>query len=107
MSLPKMRVKNFTVSTSFEVNRGGQKSSHFVSLGVELEEPIDIEDFPRAQLLAGYKAHAAANYDALVRGAISLEESNDRISSSQANYELIQANLDKKAQDREKQKEQK
>lgn len=92
-----MKVKSFTVSTSFDVHHGGSKSNHFLSANIEMEEPMDIDDLPRAQLLAGYKVYVATVYDALLRGSISIEESNDRIKSSQNAYELIQIKLDEKA----------
>jgi hypothetical protein len=86
-------VKNFTVSYSLELHRGGEKTSHFVSAGVEFLTPVPISDFPLAHMESSYKVAVATIHDALVRGSLTLEQANERISLLRQNVDNLRAAL--------------
>lgn len=93
----KMTVESFTVSSNFDTHRGGEKSSHFVSFGVRLDPPVPVDELPALQLQAAYKVSVAAIHDALMRGALTVEDANSRIRDLQDNYSAIRTSFEKKA----------
>ena len=88
-------IKNFTVSYSLELYRGSEKSSSFVSAGVEFLNPVSVEDFPLSHIEASYKVAVATIHDALVRGYLTLEQANGRISDLRQNCDNLREALSK------------
>ena len=94
----KMTIESFTVSSNFDTFRGGEKSSHFVSFGVKLDPPVPVDDIPLIQLQAALRVSIAAVHDALMRGALTVEQANERIRDMQDNYANLRSSLEKKRQ---------
>ncbi len=92
----KVLIDSFTVSSNFDTHRGGEKSAHFVSVSVKLDPPVSFDDFSMIQLHAAHRVSIAAIHDALMRGAMSIEEANDRIRNLKENYESLSTSLEKK-----------
>ncbi len=89
-----MKVDSFTVSYSMETFKNGQKSSHFLSASMKLDDPVSMDEFPSVQLHAAYKLSISVVYDALMRGAMTLEEANSKISDMKQNYEAMREKLE-------------
>lgn len=87
----KVTVKTVSVSYALDLHRGGERSSHFVSANIEFEKPVPIDELPRAQLEAGYKVATAVIHDAVIRGALPVEQANERISDMKEAYEAVKS----------------
>lgn len=86
----KVTVKTASVSYSLDLYRSGEKSSHFVSANIEFDKPVPIDELPRAQLETSYKVAVSVIHDALIRGALSVEQANERISNMQTAHEAVE-----------------
>lgn len=93
---PRIVVETFTVSSNFETHRSGEKSSHFVSFGIRLDPPVLLDEISLIQLQAAHRVSVAAIHDALIRGALSLENANERIADIRHNYQTLKDHLEKK-----------
>jgi len=91
-----MKVTKFVVSHSVETFRAGDKSSTFVSMNVDLDIPIDIDEFPLVQLEASERAFRSCMYNALSKGQLSKDEVKGRIESNKQNMEMISSAIKKK-----------
>lgn len=94
--MTKLQVENFTVSYSFDAVLNGKKSSHFVSMGFRLGEPVSIEEAQVYQVQASRIVTEAAIHDAIARGVISVNEASDLIEDSKMRHEGIAKTLSKK-----------
>lgn len=89
-----MKVNNFTVSTSIEFYKNGEKRSYFVSMNVDPEyDHIRPEDLPLAQLEAATAVKKACIYNALVDGFLKTEDANEHMSNLKANTALLREEL--------------
>ena len=69
-----MKITEFTVSYSFDKYINGQKSNHFVSMKFSPSEPLSLDEIQIAQLQASKLVSTSVIHDAVVRGAISVNE---------------------------------
>lgn len=90
---PPVRVTEYTVSYTFDTHRGGQKSSHFVSMRFSAERPMTPEEAEVAAITSSVTVTRAAVYQALARGAIEIEEANEIISRMKQNHEQLHKKL--------------
>jgi hypothetical protein len=91
-----LKVKNFTVSYSFESYKGGLKTSHFVSMTFESSQLLDPSDAVYVQTFANEHVTKSTIYDALVRGNITVDEANEMIQNLKNNSEYLRKKLIKK-----------
>ena len=66
-------------------------------MGVRLDPPVQLDDFPLVQLQCAYRVSVAAIHDSLMRGTLTVEECNDRVRDLQENYAALRGKLEKKA----------
>jgi predicted DNA-binding protein YlxM (UPF0122 family) len=88
-----VKVKEFTVSCSYDIFRAGDKTSTFVSMNLTMDEPCSVEDFPIIQLDAADQVTRACIYDALARGAFSVEEANAKLLQIETNTKKMKDRL--------------
>lgn len=88
-----MKVESITVSNSFDTHRGGEKSNHFVSMNFHLEHPLGSEESALAHMLASKMVTKAVIQQACARGALTVEEANERIKDVMSNHDAILENL--------------
>ena len=89
--LPPARVTEYVVSYTFDAHKGGSKSSHFVSMKFATERPVTEREAEALAFASSVTVTRAAVYQALARGALTVEEANEIISSMKANHEHIYA----------------
>jgi hypothetical protein len=95
LDVPGMRVKNFSISHSFDVYKNGEKAGVFVNMGFELEVPLDPKEAVVAQLRASQYVTASVLYDALARGILTKEQANEMIAESKKRHQGIASALRK------------
>ena len=78
-----------------DVHKASGRSSGFVSATVELPEPVSVEDFHIAQLESAYKVSVSVIYNALMRGEISVDQANEKISFFKSSYEELRSAREK------------
>ena len=87
-----VKIREFSVSSSLELFKNGEKSSHFVNVTCEADPGLTPEEFKIAHLKMGLEVAVAAVHHALVRKAMTEEEARERIRDLKENYsDLIQA----------------
>lgn len=92
-----MKVNNFTVSTSIEFYKNGEKRSYFVSMNVDPEyDSVKPEELPLYQLDSATAVKKACIYNALTDGFLKVEEANEHIANLKANTALIREELMKR-----------
>lgn len=84
-----VRVTDYTVSHTFDTHRNGVKSSHFVSMRFSVERPVTPEEAEALAFQSSVIVTRATYYQALARGALTVEEANDLIGGSNENHERI------------------
>jgi len=92
-----MKVKNFTVSKGLDLYRNGEKNSYFVSMNVEPDEDMSVDDFLAAQLDTAVIVKRACIHNALTDGKLKLEEANEMIALLKENTALLREKLKAKA----------
>lgn len=93
----KFRIKTISESYALDIHTGGERSSHFVSITAEISEDISLDDLPRFQMEAAYKVSVATIYNAMARGALSVDQANNRIQTLKENFENLKNVLDSRA----------
>jgi len=88
-----LKVKNFTVSKGLDLYRNGEKNSYFVSMNLEPDEDMSVDDFLTAQLDAAIVVKRACIHNALTDGKLKLEEANEMISLLKENTALLREKL--------------
>lgn len=87
--LPSARVTDYTVSHTFDTHKNGAKSSHFVSMRFSVERPVTPEEAEALAFQSSVVVTRATYYQALARGAITVDEANELIKGSRENHEHI------------------
>jgi hypothetical protein len=91
-----MKVKNFTVSKGLDLYRSGEKNSYFVSMNVEPDEDMSVDEFLAAQLDMAIVVKRACIHNALTDGKLKLEEANEMIALLKENTALLREKLGQK-----------
>jgi predicted DNA-binding protein YlxM (UPF0122 family) len=86
----------YTISYYLEVFRAGEKTNHFVSVKCAIEDGVTLEDLPLIQLDAKLAVSRACIYDALVSGAITVDDAKERIEILKENISQLRKTLSKK-----------
>lgn len=92
----KIEVKSISVSHSLELHRAGEKSSHFVSTNVDIIGNVPVDKLPYIQLETAYKVTVSNIYNAMIRGAMTMEDAKERIDSMKENYEMLKKDMEAK-----------
>lgn len=87
--IPDVSVVEYTVSHTFDTYRNGQKSSHFVSMKFSPSRPLNKIEAEAAALVSSVTVTRAAIYQALARGAISIDEANEISSNMKKSHDHI------------------
>jgi len=87
--LPSARVTDYTVSHAFDTHKNGVKSSHFVSMRFSVEPSVTPEEAEALAFQSSAIVTRATYYQALARGAITVDEANEMIKGSRENHEHI------------------
>jgi len=87
--LPPVKVTDYTVSHTFDTYKNGAKSSHFVSMRFSVERPVTPEEAEALAFRSSMVVTRATYYQALARGAITVEEANELIAGSRESHEHI------------------
>lgn len=93
----KVQVKSIAVSSCIELYKGGEKTSHFVSMTLEAEPGLSIEEFRIAQLEAGLEVAVAAIQNAVLRQALSEDAARERVKELKENYHGMIARISAKS----------
>lgn len=87
--VPDVSVIEYTVSHTFDTFRDGRKSSHFVSMKFSPSRPLSKIEAEAAALVSSVTVTRATIYQALARGAISIEEANELSSNMKTSHDHI------------------
>ena len=91
----KVVVRSATISHGFDTHKAGLKAHHFVSMNVEFvyasgsSTSTSLEEAHLLTLKASEIVTKAAIDTAIARGAISVDEANDRIKASSTNHKSV------------------
>ena len=83
---PKVKIRSSAVSYGQEYYRNGEKSSHFVSMTIEAEPGLTVDEFRLAHLEAGLEVAIATIQHAALRQSITEEEAKQKIMELKDNY---------------------
>ena len=87
--LPAVRVTDYTVSHTFDTHKNGVKSSHFVSMRFSIDRPATPEEAEALAFQSSMVVTRASYYQALARGAITVDEANELIRGARESHEHI------------------
>lgn len=90
-------VTDYTISHTFDTHKGGTKSSHFVSMRFSTGRPVTVEEAELMAIRSSKAVTRATYYQALARGALSVDEANELLAASRGNHERLEGKLGKKA----------
>jgi hypothetical protein len=89
-----LTVKSFTISRILEVNRGGGKESHFLSMTFE-SPPISPEEAVIQQLHVHALVDKAVIYDAVASGTVTVDTGKDLVDQSKERHDAMLSTLRK------------
>ncbi len=93
---PKIKIKSSAVSYGQEYYRNGEKSSHFVSMTIEAEPGLTVEEFWLAHLEAGLEVAVATIQHAVLRQSITEDEAKQKVQELKENYSGMIARIKEK-----------
>jgi hypothetical protein len=89
------KVTSISSSYAIDLHKSGERTSHFVSATIEIDPSIEIDEIPKTQLNLSYRVSVSAVYDALMRGALTIDQANERIKIMKDNFEQMSSHFNK------------
>jgi hypothetical protein len=92
----KTEIKTISVSHSMDLYKNGEKSSHFLSMNVDVIGNVPVEKLLYVQLEAAYKVTIANIYNSVMRNAMTMENAKEKIDSIKEKYEIMKKDMETK-----------